>query len=176
MKTTPRERIWDAYQEEGSVRRLGLLPAANPDIQKAIIPPGGDDIARSITWNKTEVCLVNARGDLHDRVEAQIAMGLRATPVMDMALRTIWALSKKPENLDLIGDIARAAIVYVEMDAPRVPDPKDEGDSAGDGEPRCTAPGGHEFVCTGTAYGGDDESYHGEGRSYCVHCGADGDG
>jgi hypothetical protein len=34
---------------------------------------------------------------------------------------------------------------------------------------------GHEFVCTGTAYGGDDESYHGEGRSYCIHCGADGD-
>ena len=34
---------------------------------------------------------------------------------------------------------------------------------------------GHEFVCTGTAYGGDDESYFGEGRCYCIHCGADGD-
>ncbi len=33
----------------------------------------------------------------------------------------------------------------------------------------------HEFVCTGTTYGGDDESYHGEGRCYCIHCGADGD-
>lgn len=39
----------------------------------------------------------------------------------------------------------------------------------------CTDPNGHKFVCTGTAYGGDDESYHGEGRSYCIHCGADGD-
>jgi hypothetical protein len=34
---------------------------------------------------------------------------------------------------------------------------------------------GHEFEFTGTAYGGDDESYHGEGRVYCTHCGADGD-
>jgi hypothetical protein len=34
---------------------------------------------------------------------------------------------------------------------------------------------GHEWAYTGTAYGGDDESYFGEGRCYCVHCGADGD-
>lgn len=33
----------------------------------------------------------------------------------------------------------------------------------------------HSFVCSGTAYGGDDASYHGEGRSYCEYCGADGD-
>ena len=33
----------------------------------------------------------------------------------------------------------------------------------------------HEWVYTGTAYGGDDESYHGEGRVYCTHCGKDGD-
>lgn len=39
----------------------------------------------------------------------------------------------------------------------------------------CTNPGGHEFAYTGTAYGGDDPSYHGEGRCYCIHCGADGD-
>lgn len=45
----------------------------------------------------------------------------------------------------------------------------------GDGPQQCTHPDGHDFVCTGTAYGGDDESYHGEGRSYCQHCGADGD-
>lgn len=46
-----------------------------------------------------------------------------------------------------------------------------------DDEPddRCTNPGGHSWVYTGTAYGGDDESYHGEGRCYCEHCGADGD-
>jgi hypothetical protein len=40
---------------------------------------------------------------------------------------------------------------------------------------RCTNPDGHSFVCTGTAYGGDDESYMGEGRCYCEWCGADGD-
>lgn len=44
-----------------------------------------------------------------------------------------------------------------------------------DGEPRCTNPAGHEWSYTGTQYGGDDESYHGEGRCYCMWCGADGD-
>jgi len=39
----------------------------------------------------------------------------------------------------------------------------------------CTDPKGHEWAYTGTAYGGDDESYFGEGRCYCIHCGADGD-
>lgn len=34
----------------------------------------------------------------------------------------------------------------------------------------------HEWGYTGTAYGGDDESYHGEGRCYCLRCGLDGDG
>lgn len=41
--------------------------------------------------------------------------------------------------------------------------------------PPCTNPGGHDFQCTGTAYGGDDERWHGEGRCLCVYCGADGD-
>jgi len=44
-----------------------------------------------------------------------------------------------------------------------------------DGEPRCTGPKGHEWAYTGTQYGGDDDRWHGEGRSYCIHCGADGD-
>lgn len=34
---------------------------------------------------------------------------------------------------------------------------------------------GHRWAYTGTAYGGDDESYHGEGRCYCLNCGMDGD-
>jgi hypothetical protein len=33
----------------------------------------------------------------------------------------------------------------------------------------------HEWAFTGTAYGGDDDRYHGEGRCYCAKCGADGD-
>lgn len=49
-------------------------------------------------------------------------------------------------------------------------------DAIEDEEPGgCTHPRGHSFVFTGTAYGGDDDSYMGEGRSYCEHCGADGD-
>lgn len=39
----------------------------------------------------------------------------------------------------------------------------------------CSDPAGHKFECTGTAYGGDDDSYHGEGRCFCIYCGADGD-
>lgn len=31
---------------------------------------------------------------------------------------------------------------------------------------------GHEWAYTGEAYGGDEP---GEGRVYCIHCGADGD-
>jgi hypothetical protein len=33
----------------------------------------------------------------------------------------------------------------------------------------------HRWSYSGTAYGGDDDSYHGEGRCYCTLCGADGD-
>lgn len=43
--------------------------------------------------------------------------------------------------------------------------------SIGSNNPFCE----HDWSYTGTAYGGDDESYHGEGRCYCAHCGADGD-
>jgi hypothetical protein len=44
-----------------------------------------------------------------------------------------------------------------------------------DDEPACSNPEGHEWVCSGTSYGGDDERWMGEGRCYCLHCGADGD-
>lgn len=33
----------------------------------------------------------------------------------------------------------------------------------------------HQWVYTGSAYDGDDERWHGEGRCYCLICGADGD-
>jgi hypothetical protein len=33
----------------------------------------------------------------------------------------------------------------------------------------------HDWACTGSAYGGDDDRWHGEGRMYCAKCGADGD-
>lgn len=33
----------------------------------------------------------------------------------------------------------------------------------------------HVWSYSGTAYGGDDERYHGDGRCYCSLCGLDGD-
>lgn len=39
----------------------------------------------------------------------------------------------------------------------------------------CETRTGHRWSHTGTAYGGDDDSFRGEGRVYCLHCGADGD-
>jgi hypothetical protein len=51
-------------------------------------------------------------------------------------------------------------------------EPDDEPVDDPDG---CKNPGGRSWVYTGTAYGGDDDSYFGEGRCYCEHCGADGD-
>jgi hypothetical protein len=47
----------------------------------------------------------------------------------------------------------------------------EESAAIGSDNPFCA----HEWSYTGTAYGGDDESYHGEGRCYCSLCGADGD-
>lgn len=39
----------------------------------------------------------------------------------------------------------------------------------------CRVTVGHRWSYTGSAYGGDDDSYHGEGRVFCALCGADGD-
>lgn len=49
-------------------------------------------------------------------------------------------------------------------------DDRPEPDPGSD-DPNCV----HEWANTGTAYGGDDERWMGEGRAYCIHCGADGD-
>jgi hypothetical protein len=54
-------------------------------------------------------------------------------------------------------------------------DPGDEDDDETQ-SPAGRCPCGGRWVYTGTAYGGDDERYHGEGRVYCDRCGADGDG
>lgn len=39
----------------------------------------------------------------------------------------------------------------------------------------CNLTLGHSWSYSGTAYGGDDDSYRGEGRCLCAYCGADGD-
>lgn len=63
------------------------------------------------------------------------------------------------------------------VDCPHRPPPPeyyDEGHAPRDPGQSGPCPG-HEWAYSGTAYGGDDDSYHGEGRAYCIHCGADGD-
>lgn len=51
------------------------------------------------------------------------------------------------------------------------PDEVEEAAAISSDNPFCP----HDWSYSGTAYGGDDESYHGEGRCYCSLCGADGD-
>jgi len=129
------DKIAAAWRSEGALAAAGARPPADIEIQYALIPPGGEwvcraprgAITRSIHWRGKEVALVNARGDLDDRTEADIAMGLRATPLMDKALRTIAGLADDPENLALIQRIARAAIAYVEMPAPAITEPDNDG-------------------------------------------------
>lgn len=128
------KKINDAWYEEASIGRRGLLPGADKTIQQALIPAGGDwqciapegAITRTVVWGRTEVALVNPRGDLPDPTEGQIAMALRATPLMDKALRTISILAKDPTNSELIERIARAAIDYVQQPAPRIIEPEDD--------------------------------------------------
>ncbi len=127
-------KIHDAWDEEGSISRLGMRPAADREIQKALIPPGGDwrciaqrgAITRSIIWKHTAVALINPQGDMEDQLEGKIAMGFRATPVMDRALRVIFILASAPGNAALIAKIARAAIDYVEKPAPAIREPEED--------------------------------------------------
>ena len=70
---------------------------------------------------------------------------------------------------DTLEDIAKLMVksgyrIRDKDDVDREPDP-------GSDNPDCV----HEWAYTGTAYGGDDERWMGEGRAYCVNCGADGD-
>lgn len=133
---TDAQKINDAWQTEGSRGRLGRLPAGDPDILKEIIPAGGEWTCiattgaktRYVIWNGIEICLVNPRCDLSDRIEGEIAMGLRATPAIDKALRCILILAEDPENLGLIQRIARTVITYVEMPAPAFPEPNEGED------------------------------------------------
>jgi hypothetical protein len=130
---TEREIIKRAWDEEGSITRLDMRPATDLAVQDALIPPRGDwrcvvpegRITRSIVWNDIELAQVNPRGDMPDRLEGEIAMGLRAAPVMDRALRVISVLAADPTNLQLICRIARAAIDYVEQPSPEIPEPEE---------------------------------------------------
>jgi len=109
---------------------------SDADVLAAITPPGGEwatvaydgAITRSVRWNGTEVCQVNPQGQLDDLTEGQIAMGLRAMPVTDTALRVIMTLATDPANAPLIAKIAETAIAYIEAPAPRLKEPEEEPD------------------------------------------------
>lgn len=117
-------KAWDASE-------LQQPFAVSDDILRALIPRGGawdvvaapGSVTRSLKWGRIEIALINPAGALTDRVEGQISMGLRATPVLDKALRSIMILAKDPENLPLIAQIAETAVAYIELPAPTVPEP-----------------------------------------------------
>ena len=98
----------------------------NDPLLRAILPPGGDwrvtaapgAVCRSVMWGTTEVAHVNPRGQLDDGTEADIAMGLRAVPLLDAAMRCILVLAEDVRNLTLIREIAMSAVAFVEMPAP----------------------------------------------------------
>ena len=112
---------WYAHQRHRPYKQ-------DTEILGAITPPGGEwtclvisgNVARSVMWNHVEVALVNPQDHLTAPIEGEIAMGLRATPVLDTALRVIAVLALDPVNSPLIAKIAETAIGYVEMAAPEL--------------------------------------------------------
>jgi len=94
-----------------------------------------------------------------------------------MIERTIRALRRAGDTEESLTDIEATLRLEFGEELLAETETDDLYDDWDDGDPPCTNPsgGGHQFTCTGTAYGGDDERYHGEGRSFCIHCGADGD-
>lgn len=81
-------------------------------------------------------------------------------------------------DIDTIASYPRfrwARLTYPEVPAARLLSAikrLDAGDAMTMDEALCPK---HDFVYTGTQYGGDDPRWNGEGRCYCRHCGLDGD-
>lgn len=136
MDTNDKMTINTAYYEAQKRRPY----AVDKEIIAAVTPAGGDwtceakdgAICRSVVWGRTEVALVNPRNQLSDGTEGDIAMGLRAMPICDMALRTIMVLAEDPANAPLISKIAHSVIAYIELPAPKIARPTDEQDDEGD--------------------------------------------
>jgi hypothetical protein len=121
---TEQQAIKAAFRSAQALRPYRL----DYDVLEAITPPGGGwqavardgAITRSVLWGGIEVANVNPVGSLDDETEGQIAMGLRATPVLDTALRAILHLASQglPNNMILISKIAETAIAFIEFPAP----------------------------------------------------------
>ena len=84
--------------------------------------------AQSRRWGLVEVAHINARHAPARRgpVEGEIAMAVRALPVLDAALRSIIVLAESADNLALIREIAISVIAFVEMPAPCHPAPQED--------------------------------------------------
>lgn len=130
---TEKQKIMNAFRHAQS-RRPYTIDASLLD---GMIPPGGEwtcevsegHVTRMIAWGGAEVALLNPKGDLGDATEGDIAMGLRAMPMVDCVLRAIMVLAEDPANLDLIRRVCCTAVAYIEQPAPLFPETEeDEGD------------------------------------------------
>lgn len=117
-----------AWLTERDMRLLGVLPPHNAALAAKLIPPDGAwecrylprAACRSIVLGDNEIAIVNPQGTMLDELEGEVAMGLTAAPIMDKALRVIFALASNDSQTArvLIQQIARAAITTAELPAP----------------------------------------------------------
>lgn len=116
--------IRDAFNAANSRR-----PYARDDaLVVAATPHGGDwhcevregKTYRSVVWRSTEVARIDPSDDLGRHTAGDIAMAVRAMPLLDGSLRAILVLAEKPENLATIRELAASVIAFVEMPAPTI--------------------------------------------------------
>ena len=116
----------------------------------------------------------NAEGQTLSNRLCATEKALRACELLVEAYKTGEANGGSVDwsDVDLAWEVAREALA-IAQDTP-TDDPEGAPDIAG----RMAGPAEscrHEWIYTGTAYGGDDPSYRGEGRCICRLCGMDGD-
>ncbi len=128
--------------------------APDPSVIAYLRPDGGDwkceitERGRKITWRGLDVAQVNPHGSLDDETDGQIAMSLRALPVMDAALRVIMVLAASTMGEDLrplIQRVATSVIAHIEMPAPTMPRPEDPEAEAPEGFGPCPKGDEHDI-------------------------------
>ena len=112
----------------------------------------------------------NAEGQTLSNRLCATEKALRACELLVEAYKTGEANGGSVDwsDVDLAWEVAREALA-IAQDTP-TDDPEGAPDIAG----RTAGPAEscrHEWIYTGMAYGGDDPSYHGEGRCICRLCG-----
>lgn len=114
---------------------------------------------------------IEERGRILHEVDAQECTGCGCPAPPEVATDPAWFIDSEGHR-DEAGDPYEVAIIR----CPGCWLEREEEAEADDWTPGQTrACPGHEWAYTGTQYGGDDERWGGEGRCYCIHCGADGD-